>query len=95
MTEKGNAERTLARTGAREIGDDSGKAWICVKALCRVEERTAEPGILCIVEVGRFVELALCGRVEAYQPSHPRAARACASTSSPGMVSTSPATMAS
>ena len=64
-------------------------------ALDRVKEGAAQPGILGIVEVGRLVELALCGRVEAYRPGHPRAARACATTSSAGMVSTSPATMAS
>ena len=34
-------------------------------ALCGVKERTAKPGVLCILEVGRLVELALCGRVEA------------------------------
>ena len=83
------------RTGATEIGDDSGGLDLLDGAINRVKESAAQPRILCIVEVGCLVELALRGRVEAYRPGHPRAARACAITSSAGIVSTWPATMAS
>ena len=64
-------------------------------AVDRVKESATRPRIFRISEVGGLVELALSGGVEAYRPGHPRAVRACATTSSAGMVSTSPATMAS
>jgi hypothetical protein len=93
--ERERGENLAANRGER----DRRRLWkgldLLDGALDRVEEGAAQPGILCIVEVGRLVELALCGRIEAYGPGQPRFARACATTSSPGMVSTSPATMAS
>jgi hypothetical protein len=65
MTENGNAERTLVRRGGGRSATTPKGLGLLEGALCGAKEGAAQPGMLCIVEVGRFVELAPCRRVEA------------------------------
>lgn len=58
-------EATHGRASTPADGGDAPRRERCEGALCGVKKRTAQPRLLCIVEVGRLVELALCGRVEA------------------------------